>query len=440
MKRSTTKRWSIVAALGLIATVLSIAATTSTVGAQAGSDAVTYSVQFRNLTDGQWLTPPNYAAHTRQADVWSLGGAASDGVRAVAENGGVPILAAELSSAIDDAGLGVSGVGADAPIAPGEQSAWEFTTTADRFSLVSMLICTNDGFAGLDSRRLPTVDGHSTVWRVRAFDAGTEQNTERRADLVPAPFCGEGDGNGESDPSIAQNRRIRTHNTIRGVGDLDASFDWVGPVAEIVITRVETVPTYTVTIENTTTGQWLTPPNYAAHTNDLSIFRVGRPASPGLQAVAENGAVPVLAAELSAAIDEQGLGVSGVGADAPIGPGESVTFTVATTAHRFSLASMVICTNDGFAGLERVGLPNRAGATRSFAAQAYDAGTEINTELRADLVPAPFCGEGGGSGESNPELAEDWVVTPHRTLRDAGDLDASFDWRGAVARVSITRN
>lgn len=197
--------------------------------------------------------------------------------------------------------------------------------------------------------------------------------------------------------------------------------------------------TYTVTVTNLTGAQYLTPPNFAAHSRRVDVFQLGRPASNGVQQVAENGAVPVLAAELAAAIDGAGLGVSGVGADAPIGPGQSATFSFTTDERRFSLVAMLVCTNDGFAGLDARALPRHDGQTRHYRVRAYDAGTEINTELRQDLVPAPFCGEGAGSGESNPALAENGVVRRHRTLRGVGDLDPALDWRGPVAEVTITR-
>ncbi len=197
----------------------------------------TYVVSFENVTEGQYLTPPNFAVHSRSVDVFQVGHPASAGVQAVAENGGVPVLAAELKGAVDDAGLGVSGVGGDGPLAPGESTTFEVTSSENRLSVVSMVICTNDGFAGVDSRRLPRFDGGSWTGYVRAYDAGTEVNTELRADLVPAPFCGEGDGSTVSDPALAENGVVGRHRTLRGVGDLDPSLDWRGPVAKITVTR-----------------------------------------------------------------------------------------------------------------------------------------------------------------------------------------------------------
>ena len=198
-------------------------------------DEATYEVTITNTTAGQYLTPPNFAAHSRAVDVFQVGQPASAGVGAVAESGGVPVLAAELAAATD----GTSGVGADAPIGPGGSATFSFTTDADRLSIVSMLICTTDGFAGLDSRPLPGKDGQTRTYRLGAFDAGTEINTERDADLVPAPFCGDAEiGNGGPQDELAENGVVRRHKSIRGVGDLPSMYDWNGPVAEVTITRV----------------------------------------------------------------------------------------------------------------------------------------------------------------------------------------------------------
>ncbi len=403
-----------------------------------------YTISFENLTHGQYFTPPNFAVHDRSADVFSRNRPASPGVQAVAENGGVPVLAAELAAAIDDTGKGVSGVGADAPIAPGESVTFDVASNERRLSIVSMIICTNDGFAGLDGRALPRFDGQTSTYYLRSYDAGTERNTENREDLVPAPFCGEGEGSGESNPELAENGKIKRHRGIHGVGDIDpAVFDWDDPVVKVTVTRND-VPVdvdYTVSFENLTHGQYFTPPNFAVHNSSADVFSRNRAASDGVRAVAENGGVPVLAAELMAAIDDTGKGVSGVGADAPIAPGESVTFNVSSPERRLSIVSMIICTNDGFAGLDAKNLPRRDGQTRTYYLRAYDAGTEINTEARQDLVPAPFCGEGEGTGESNPELGERNTVKPHRGIRGVGDLDPDvFGWTGPVVKVTVTRN
>jgi len=204
------------------------------------------------------------------------------------------------------------------------------------------------------------------------------------------------------------------------------------------------VVTYEVTLTNTTSGQYLTPPNWAAHNRSVDVFQVGRPASPGVEAVAELGAVPVLAAELQAAIDQAGLGVSGVAGNGPIEPGAVVNFTFDTTENRFSVVSMVICTNDGFGGLDSHRLPRSEGDTRVFYARAFDAGTELNTENRDDVVPAPFCstprGAPGGNAQDQPEIDGFGIINRHPTLRGVGDLPDSFDWSGPVMKITVTNN
>ena len=436
--------------------VLSVALLTATASGVSASDyhrsdsggEATYTATFTNVNNGQqYLTPPNFAAHDDDVEVWDRGDEASAGVQAVAENGDVPALAAELTGNIDAKGLGVSGVGSggvEGPLKPGESRTFEFTTTERHISVVSMIVCTNDGFAGLDSRNLPRRDGQTKTYRLRGFDAGTEINTEMRADLVPAPFCGEGEGSGASNPELAENGKIRRHRTLQGVGDLNPALDWSGVVAELRITRVDTPATYTITAENINNGQqWLTPPNFAIHDRGVHVFQRGQAASAGVQAVAENGGVSVLAAELKSALDDAGLGVSGVIAGdrpgVPLNPGDSRTVTVQASGSRLSVVSMVVCTNDGFAGLDSNRLPQWRGESRTYYVRAFDAGTEKNTEMRADLVPAPFCGEGEGSGASNPELAENGKIRRHRTLRGVGDLDPALDWSGPVMKITVTR-
>jgi len=49
------------------------------------------------------------------------------------------------------------------------------------------------------------------------------------------------------------------------------------------------VETYLVTVENLTENQTLTPAVVATHENSFRLFRRNRPASVGLQQLAENG-------------------------------------------------------------------------------------------------------------------------------------------------------
>ena len=113
-----------------------------------------------------------------------------------------------------------------------------------------MLICTNDGFTGLDSLPLPRKLGDTkTVYSV-GYDAGTEINTEDFVDLVPpcpalSGVPSDEPGTGTSNPALMEGGVIRVHANIQGIADLDpAIHGWVDPVAKIVVTRIKSSDTY----------------------------------------------------------------------------------------------------------------------------------------------------------------------------------------------------
>lgn len=192
--------------------------------------------------------------------------------------------------------------------------------------------------------------------------------------------------------------------------------------------------TYRVTITNLTNGQPMTPFVVATHSGSTGIFEVGSAASPGLQALAENGAAGVLAAELGV---NPRVGDVAVAGTAPFGSGESVWTDIVSTpgTRKLSVAGMLICTNDGFGAIDSVQLNNN-GETRTLLGFAYDAGTEINTEAYVDLVPP--CDGLGQTGTSNPGLAEGGVVHGHNGIQGGGDLTPGVHgWTGAVIKVTI---
>ena len=295
-----------------------------------------------------------------------------------------------------------------------------------------MLICTNDGFAGRSSVRLPSRVGNERTFYARAYDAGTEINTEAYADLVP-PCDGLGQS-GASDPLLAENGVVRRHaGIVGGIGDLTvADHGWDEPVLKITIKRVHT---YQITVTNLTEGQLVTPTVFATHARWQGIFDKGEPASNGVQQLAENGGVPVLVAELS---DMYGVGTVAVVGSEPIAPGAnaSLDLVVDDRYQRASLAGMLICSNDGFGGVDSLSLPRWIGEQVDAYGAAYDAGTEMNTEAYADLVPP--CDGNGQSGASDPLLAENGVVHLHDGIVGGADLDpAIHGWEGAVIKVSI---
>jgi len=205
--------------------------------------------------------------------------------------------------------------------------------------------------------------------------------------------------------------------------------------------------TYSVTVSNLTDGQPLTPPLIATHRPSTGLFTVGHAASFELKEIAENGNLGPMLAALA---DNQHVSetvVAVAGDPPPLMPGQSVTVEISESlgAKWLSFASMLICTNDGFTGLDTVRLPQTVGQTITLTADAYDAGTEMNTEDFADLVPpcpalTGVASDDPGTGMSNPALAEGGVIHHHAGIQGIADLDPNIhDWSNPVVMVEITR-
>jgi len=209
---------------------------------------------------------------------------------------------------------------------------------------------------------------------------------------------------------------------------------------------------YRVTVANLTRGQPFTPPAVALHRPDVEVFSVGEPANDAVQALAENGNLDPL---LDVVSETNSVRAAAVG-DSPLvpsaDPGETGNPSYATlhlaadaSATHLSFASMLIATNDGIVGLDTVPLPDEVNESHPYYATGYDVGTERNTEDFDDLVPPAQSliqgGEAdGGTGESDPALAEDGVIRPHPGISGDGDLSReTYGWREPAALVQVER-
>jgi len=206
---------------------------------------------------------------------------------------------------------------------------------------------------------------------------------------------------------------------------------------------------YKITVTNLTAGQPFTPPVIAMHNRRANVFRLGRPANEGVRMIAENGNSVPLVTALSGNPNVAHV-VEGTAPIVPAGnpggaPFESEATYMITTDSRathVSLVSMLICTNDGFTGINTVSLPRYR---KTILARGYETRTEQNTEDFADIVP-PCQGLIGvtsddeGTGASNPLLAEKGVIIPHAGVVGDNDLDARVhNWADPVARIRIER-
>ena len=163
------------------------------------------TVRITNLTQGMSFTPRLLVAHTEAVDLFESGTPASRPLAWMAE-GGVLVDAQNPASAgsnfeyfletperADENAWQAFGLSAP-PLAPATISA-DYTFDTEDFpylSMVTMLIPTNDAFAGLDSWPIPTEPGTYNI-NINAYDSGTEANDEissLRTDVVE-----EGTGN-----------------------------------------------------------------------------------------------------------------------------------------------------------------------------------------------------------------------------------------------------
>ena len=106
-----------------------------------------------------------------------------------------------------------------------------------------MVICTNDGFVGLDRAKLPKKG--SSVFTLHGYDAGVEDNTEMSTDIVDAcsalgPLVLNGDPNGNENAAVNTVPRgvISAHGGVLGIGDLGSVHQLPAGAVKVTVTRV----------------------------------------------------------------------------------------------------------------------------------------------------------------------------------------------------------
>ncbi len=252
-----------------------------------------YHVVLENLTDFQGFSFPVAATHSPAVHMFQHGAFASMQAAAVAQNGN-PVPMFQLFSGA----AGVTDVYASPfPVASlgNPKAFWhkglpyfngtglvpttadnnlsdiiEFDISAGRhdvFSILGMMMCTNDGLTGLDGVALPRGEGHPQVYDLFAYDAGVEVNDYFTPDIVDpcglmAPYTLGGsngvpqvsvtDGNVNSPPSGTV-AALATHDPIgplsgvipdhsalpNAASYVPAGWGWSGAVGRVTIRRIE---------------------------------------------------------------------------------------------------------------------------------------------------------------------------------------------------------
>ncbi len=233
--------------------------------------------------------------------------------------------------------------------------------------------------------------------------------------------------------------------------------------ASVALTLIEAFPmntntkTVTVSIENLSpdNGAFLTPLWFGFHDGTFDTYDRGRPVSPGLESLAEDGATELISQEF----DLAGFGtVQGTipgedGTPGPIDPGETASFTVELdpsdpTSRFFNYASMIIPSNDFFIanGNERAhAIFDEAGNFIGadfivLGTNVLDAGSEVNDEIPANTAFFGQMAPNTGMPENGVvELAEGFIPDgPILSSEDFFNADfTASDFQVARIRVFL---
>ncbi len=193
--------------------------------------AETYRVTVTNLTPGQ-IFSPLYAVTHSAGSLFVAGEPAIPELAALAQDADVSGLNSLLSG-ISQVNEIVTGTGV---IPPGQSETIQINADEQNplFTLVSMLVVTNDAFVAVNGINLFDDDNDVKVINALAYDAGSEANDESCA-YIPGPPCGN-EFQASNEPGEGF---VHIHNGIHGIADLSTSvYDWKNPVARVRIEKM----------------------------------------------------------------------------------------------------------------------------------------------------------------------------------------------------------
>ena len=192
---------------------------------------------------------------------------------------------------------------------------------------------------------------------------------------------------------------------------------------------------YQVEVTNLTYAQPFSPLAVVLHDN-TTLWNIGESASAGLEMLAEGGDTSAFMA------DQQVLAMASN--DGILLPGASALVTITTSdemATYFTLATMLVNTNDAFSGLTGIDLSLMAlDQSQSWTLGAYDAGSEMNSEM-AGTMPGPA--DGGTGFDENRDDVDFVAMHPGIVSSDDGlttsTLTQAHRFDGPVLKLTLTR-
>jgi len=435
---------------------------------------ITVTIENLAPTNGTLLTPIWVGFHDGTFNLYDSGATASAALERIAEDGDVGLLNAVFSSSGAGTVQGtIASGGPLPPLAPGQRARLTLLvdpkSASNRyFSYASMVIPSNDAFVGNDDpQQFPIFDdagnflgARFTVMGAMIRDAGTEMNDELPANTA---FLGQSTPN----TGVPEGGRVGTHPGFKATGMggiLDGSFagfmfgaaDFKTPsyaVARITVSKPRAV---NLTIENLAParGTYLTPVWVGIHNGSFDQFDINAPASPALERIAEDGTTgPLSDSFIASAAGATQATITSGGAIPVFAPGQKTTHTfwldpLDATSRYLSYASMVIPSNDAFIGNDTPTMMPVFNDEGTFVggsvivpgSRVWDAGTEMNDELRANTAFFGQMAPDTGTSENGVVHAHAGFKAPGMGgILDAGMFaDANFtapDYQ--VARITL---
>lgn len=375
------------------------------------SYAMVYHVEIKDLDPLQPLTPPVAIVHDSGYEIFAVGEASTPGLEAVAEEGNPEILVEEASADPHVKSVVVGGAGGNFFGA----KFYVIGEPGDLLSIASMFARTNDNFIGLSSMPLPS-SNDPVVMQFEAYDAGTEVNTGLASDV---PFYGGHEGPDEGGVVQVANQYAIVDDPDMGV----IEFNWP-PSAMITITPMPDAIAYHIKMTNESEGQALSPSSVILHDSSVEVFTEGEAANDGVELLAESGSSKTIINEITS--------WDGVYQATSIGTGggmEQMGVAYGVPGEKVTIISMFVRTNDIFTGVKSMTLPPN-GETMTVETTTWDAGTEVNTGLTADV---PFYGGLEGS-EENGVVS---VISDYAIMDDPDEGIVEFHWPPS-AKLEIT--
>jgi len=196
-------------------------------------------IKITNNTNGIYFTPFIVSAHPSSHSIFTLGNAASSHLKAMAEGGDISGLSHDLAAlnanSVENPAKGL--------LAPGASVITSLSSAKanTNLTIAAMLLPTNDGFVALNNWEIPTKAGTYMI-DIKAYDAGTEANTEKITDIPADP--GAKAGTKATGISNMVEGFVHVHRgnigdseMNGGKSDLDASAHrWLNPIATVTVT------------------------------------------------------------------------------------------------------------------------------------------------------------------------------------------------------------